>query len=69
MAAPFPRLLLRPSGAPASPLLGTSLDAKEVHTINSSAAFGIVVYGYGRFTSYMYPGGLDLERISPPPVF
>ena len=27
---------------------------------------GIVVYGYGAYTSYMYPGGLDLQRISPP---
>ena len=27
--------------------------------------FGIVVYGYGAFTSYMYPGGLDLRKIAP----
>ena len=26
--------------------------------------FGIVVYGYGQYTSYMYPGGLDLEVIN-----
>ncbi|MEZ4224417.1 MAG: IgGFc-binding protein [Polyangiaceae bacterium] len=45
------------------------LDGQEVHSIQSSAAFGIVVYGYGRFTSFMYPGGLDLERIAPPIVF
>ncbi len=45
------------------------LDSKEVHSIESTAAFGVVVYGYGRFTSYMYPGGLDLARISPPLVF
>ena len=25
--------------------------------------FGIVVYGYGSYTSYMYPGGLNLEKI------
>ena len=25
--------------------------------------FGIVVYGYGLDTSYMYPGGLNLETI------
>ena len=29
---------------------------------------GIVVYGYGQDTSYMYPGGLDLKRITEPPV-
>lgn len=37
-----------------------------VHTITSSAAFGIVVYGFGTYTSYMYPGGLDLELIDAP---
>jgi hypothetical protein len=35
-----------------------------VHRIEGDAPFGLVVYGYGRFTSYMYPGGLDLERIT-----
>ena len=28
--------------------------------------FGIVVYGFGNYTSYMYPGGLDLEAIDIP---
>ena len=45
------------------------LSQAEVHEIDSSRAFGIVVYGYGLYTSYMYPGGLDLKRISPPPIF
>ena len=35
-----------------------------VHRISGDAPFGLVVYGYGRYTSYMYPGGLDLERIA-----
>ncbi|NOY91734.1 MAG: hypothetical protein GXP55_11110 [Deltaproteobacteria bacterium] len=35
------------------------------HTINSGDGFGIVVYGIGSFTSYMYPGGLDLNVINP----
>jgi hypothetical protein len=30
----------------------------------SSATFGIAVYGYGQYTSYMYPGGLNLEQIA-----
>ncbi len=34
------------------------------HQIEGSAAFGIVVYGFGSYTSYMYPGGLDLEEIN-----
>jgi hypothetical protein len=33
-----------------------------VHNAASSAAFGIEVYGYGSYTSYMYPGGLNLTR-------
>jgi len=37
-----------------------------VHTISSSSPFGIVVYGFGTYTSYMYPGGLDLQRINVP---
>jgi hypothetical protein len=35
-----------------------------IHRIESSTPFGIMVYGVGRYTSYMYPGGLDLEQIS-----
>jgi hypothetical protein len=38
----------------------------EVFHMESSYPFGIVVYGYGEFTSYMYPGGLDLQKIAPP---
>ncbi|MBI5525611.1 MAG: IgGFc-binding protein [Deltaproteobacteria bacterium] len=30
------------------------------HTINSPELVGIVVYGYASYTSYMYPGGLNL---------
>ena len=33
------------------------------HEITGTARFGISVYGYGRYTSYWYPGGLDLETI------
>jgi hypothetical protein len=32
------------------------------HTATGTAAFGIQVYGYGSYTSYMYPGGLNLTR-------
>jgi len=34
-----------------------------VHQITAPTAFGITVYGVGDYTSYMYPGGLDLEKI------
>jgi hypothetical protein len=65
-----------------APLKGTATDVGEsdyqvirarlpeggtgVHRISADAPFGLVVYGYGRFTSYMYPGGLDLKRITIP---
>ena len=39
----------------------------DVHRMSASVGFGIVVYGYGKDTSYMYPGGLDLKAISQPP--
>jgi hypothetical protein len=33
------------------------------HVAQSSVPFGITVYGYGQYTSYWYPGGLDLKPI------
>jgi hypothetical protein len=44
------------------------LSLVDVHKMTSSTPFGIVVYGYGKDTSYMYPGGLDLKRINDTPV-
>ncbi len=37
------------------------------HVLTSSAGVGIQVIGYGNYTSYMYPGGLNLNAIAPPP--
>jgi hypothetical protein len=34
------------------------------HTMSSNEPFGISVYGYGQYTSYWYPGGLDLSPIT-----
>ncbi|HUJ57032.1 MAG TPA: IgGFc-binding protein [Kofleriaceae bacterium] len=33
------------------------------HTITGDMPFGITVYGYGQYTSYWYPGGLDLKDV------
>lgn len=33
------------------------------HSMSSSQAFGISVYGYGQFTSYWYPGGSELTKL------
>ena len=37
-----------------------------VHVILGDKPFGIQVAGYGRNTSYHYPGGLSLQAIAPP---
>jgi hypothetical protein len=37
------------------------------HELVASAPVGIQVVGYGRFTSYQYPGGLNLNLIAEPP--
>lgn len=37
-----------------------------VHTVSADSEVGLTVYGFGEFTSYMYPGGADLERITVP---
>ncbi|APR81918.1 Hemagglutinin/hemolysin-related protein [Minicystis rosea] len=37
------------------------------HVLTASAPVGIQVMGYGSYTSYQYPGGLNLISIAPPP--
>jgi len=37
------------------------------HTLESDQPAGLQVLGYGFYTSYQYPGGLDLLSIAPPP--
>ena len=37
------------------------------HTLTSDKPVGIQVMGFGDYTSYHYPGGLDLKTIAPPP--
>ena len=41
--------------------LGNNVDGN--HDIKSDKPIGISVYGYGQYTSYWYPGGLDLEPL------
>jgi hypothetical protein len=41
--------------------------AGGAHLLESSAPVGLQVLGYGLFTSYQYPGGLNLNHIAPPP--
>lgn len=37
------------------------------HILVSSAPVGLQVMGYGRYTSYQFPGGMNLKTIAPPP--
>jgi hypothetical protein len=37
------------------------------HLMTGTSPFGVQVIGYGSYTSYQYPAGLDLVEIAPPP--
>ena len=37
------------------------------HVLTGTNPFGVQVIGYGNYTSYQYPAGLDLAQIAPPP--
>jgi hypothetical protein len=37
------------------------------HVLKATVPVGIQVMGYGAYTSYQYPGGLNLKAIAPPP--
>ncbi len=37
-----------------------------VHKLEADQKVGLIVYGYGLYTSFMYPGGADLARIAIP---
>jgi hypothetical protein len=37
------------------------------HLLTSDQPVGVQVMGYGSYTSYQYPGGLNLTLIAPPP--
>jgi len=60
----------------ARPIAGTDwfvgrllLDAGKdgVHTLLADKPTGIQAIGYGDYTTYMYPGGLNLGQIAPVP--
>jgi hypothetical protein len=36
------------------------------HAIRGDQPFGLYVYGFGSYTSYMYPGGMDFRAITAP---
>jgi hypothetical protein len=59
---------MTPIGASEHGVVHVMLSAESaVHTLSADVEVGLSVYGYGAYTSYMYPGGGDLERITIPP--
>jgi hypothetical protein len=54
-------------GALRVPLAGVNASGNGAHVIVASAPVGLQVLGYGAYTSYQYPGGLNLKPIAPPP--
>ncbi len=61
-----PLIGFEPIGGTGYGLLRVLLDSSGdgTHTLQGSKPFGISVYGYGQYTSYWYPGGLDLKPIT-----
>ena len=59
---PIPPGLWSPIGASGFSAARILLDAKGEgdHELAGDQPFGVQVYGYGQYTSYWYPGGLDL---------
>jgi hypothetical protein len=47
---------------------GVDLGSSGAHVLTASAPIGLQVMGYGSFTSYQYPGGLNLKIIAPAPT-
>jgi hypothetical protein len=64
VTAPFTKIGSGPFG-----VWRVTLDSKGTgtHTLESTNPVGVQVMGYGDNTSYMYPGGLNLNLISAPP--
>jgi hypothetical protein len=50
-----------------TPFASTNVRVRSgAHHLSSLLPFGATVYGFASYTSYMYPGGLDLRVINPP---
>ncbi|MGD0528801.1 MAG: IgGFc-binding protein [Polyangiaceae bacterium] len=59
-----------PIGSSGYSVLRLTLSAGQAgaHVLTATNQVGLQVMGYGSYTSYTYPGGLDLAPISPPPA-
>jgi hypothetical protein len=61
---PVPDAEFTPVGTGGVRVARHMLDDRQYHEASSEVPFGIVVYGYGLYTSYMLPGGLDVKHIA-----
>lgn len=70
------RLDGQPVSVAGSPIAGTTYlvyrlalgpGLSGAHTLEADQPVGVQVLGYGAYTSYQYPGGLQLANIAPPP--
>jgi len=59
--------VFHPVGNSGMSVARVSLAATGTHSLKADSPVGIQVYGYGSYTSYQYPGGLNLKSIAPPP--
>ncbi len=48
--------------------IGLTAGNGGAHTLEATKPVGVQVLGYGEYTSYQYPGGLNLALIAPPPI-
>jgi hypothetical protein len=62
---PVPKDKWSPIGATGWSTARLGLDGKQGgdHVLEGALPFGVQVYGYGQYTSYWYPGGLDLDPL------
>ena len=62
--APVPAASFKAIGASPYGVATLPLSNSQSHVVKAiGGTAGIIVYGYGQFTSYMYPGGLNLEKL------
>lgn len=67
----------QPLTVSAPPIAGTSwvvyrqplaAGSNGAHQLRATLPVGIQVAGYGKYTSYHYPGGMNLHALSTPPA-
>jgi hypothetical protein len=57
-----------PIGSTGLGVVRFQLQPTGTHRLESAKPVGIQVYGYGSYTTYQYPGGLNLKYIAKPPA-